>query len=271
MRKLIFILIMLLPILMSCVEDEDKVIHTDSPTEAVSLFSISKDWGESLYFAMISWEEYHLIDTVGLPSCPEIILDQDSKQVTLHFRGASACVQSGAYARRGKLIIKFDTIVQSPTKKWTMEYEDYSFESNAITGIRTFASNSPNQVSEDFTKIIEKTENELRTKFSGKFIHTKAYINNTLTSFTSLGRIKGVNAVGRDFEITIDSPVKHIISCYQQNEILPNTGKENWFVSRGGNSEVNYTTTYEPLLADCKVAVNSILPDGRKLLLNPSD
>ncbi|MEB2776053.1 hypothetical protein SYJ56_12090 [Algoriphagus sp. D3-2-R+10] len=287
MKKLIFIFIMLIPILMSCEEDEDKVIQTDLPTEADQLFSISTDWSESLYFAMISWEEYQQMDTVGLPSCPDIIINEDTKEITLNFLGTTACVQSGEYDRSGKLIIKFDTTAQSPNKNWTMEYEDYQFGSNALEGIRNFSSDDSLQILEEFTEIIERTENDLSTEFSGKYIHTKTYVIDSLTtdsltndsllistelkSFSSVGSIKGVNAAGRAFEITIDNPITHSISCYQQNEILPNTGKENWFVSRGGNSEVNYSTTYEQLLEDCKVAVNTILPDGRKLLLNPGE
>src|SRR5690606_13757871 len=143
-----------------------------------------------------------------------------------------------------------------------------------------FSSDDSLLISEEFTELIEKTENELSTEFSGKFLHTKTYFsesiptdsiptdsiptdsiptdsiptdslsNDTLAippfiSFTSTGRIQGVNAAGRDFEITIDSPIQHSITCYQQNEILPSVGKSSWFVSRGGTSEVSYDVTYE--------------------------
>lgn len=271
MKKLIFGLIVLLPILMSCEEDVDKILQTDLSTEAAELFSISKDWNESLYFAMISWEEYQQLDTIGLSSCPDIILDKITQEVTLNFLSSSDCIQTGIYGRSGKLIIKYDTTLLNPNQSWTMTYDNYTFGSNSIEGIRTFSSDNPLQVAEEFIGLIEKTEKELSTEFSGKFIHTKSFFSDTLVSFTSLGRIKGINAVGRDFEITTDSPVIHNISCYQQNEILPTTGKGNWFVSRGGTSEVSYTVTYESLLEDCKVAVNANLPDGKKLRLNPSE
>lgn len=271
MKKLNFGLIILLPILMSCEEDVDKIIQTDLSTEAAELFSISKDWNESLYFAMVSWEEYQQLDTVGLPSCPDIIMDENTKEVTLNFHSNTSCLQTGTYDRSGKLVIKFDTTLISPNQRWTMEYKNYSFGSNSLEGIRTFSSDNSHQVSEEFKGLIEKTEQALSTEFSGEFIHTNTFVSDTLASFTSLGRIKGINAVGRDFEITIDSPVRHNISCYQQNEILPITGKGNWFVSRGGSSEISYTVTYEPLLEDCKIAVNANLPDGKKLRLNPSE
>lgn len=270
--------------LMSCEEDEDKVIQTDLSTEADQLFSISKDWNESLYFAMISWEEYQKMDTLSLPNCPDILLDEYAKEVTLDFISSSLCLQSGDYERSGKLIIKFDTTVQSPTNKWTMKYEDYRFGSNTLEGIRNFSSDDSLLISEEFTDLVEITENELSTEFSGKFLHTKSYVSDSLTtdslttdslnfrllkSFTSIGSVQGVNAAGRDFEIIIDAPVSHSISCYQQNEIVSYTGKENWIVSRSGNSEVFYSVTYEQLVDSCKVAVNAILPDGKKLLLNP--
>lgn len=256
---------------MSCEEDEDKVIQTDLSTEATELFSISKDWNESLYFAMISWEQYLQMDMVGLPSCPEILLDKNTKQVTLNFQSSTSCVQTGNYKRSGKLIIKFGTTLVGPSKKWTMEYEDYYFESNSVEGIRTFSSNDKFIVLEEFDEITERTKNELRSKFSGKFLHTKIFNLDSLSSFTSAGIINGVNAAGRDFEINVATPLYHPIACYQQNEILPNTGKENWLVSRGGNSRVTYTVTYESLVEACKVAVNAILPDGKKLLLNQSN
>ncbi|REG83070.1 hypothetical protein [Algoriphagus antarcticus] len=281
MKKIIFGLIILMPILMSCEEDEDKVIQTDLTKEAAELFSISKDWNESLYFAMLSWEQYQQLDSVGLPSCPVISLDEKAKEVTLDFLSNTVCDQAGEYARSGRLIIKFDTTTISPIKKWTMEYDEYRFGSNSIEGIRSFSSEDSLQVSEEFIEIIERTQAELSSEFSGKFLHTKDYLSDSLTtdslrihsllSLTSVGRITGVNAAGRDFKITMDTPVIHSISCYQQNEILPSNGKENWFVARRENSEVTYTVTYEPLLEDCKVSATAILPDGRKLLLNPNE
>ena len=128
MRKLIFGLTLLIPILVSCAEDEDKVIQTDLPTEALELFSISKDWNESLYFAMISWEQYQELDTVGLPSCPAILLNENTREVTLNFLSSTECIQTGNYERSGKLIIQYDTISGGSNQSWTMEYEDYFFE-----------------------------------------------------------------------------------------------------------------------------------------------
>lgn len=271
MRKLIFVLIILLPILMSCEEDEDKVIQTDLPTEANELFKISKTWNESLYFAMLTWEDYQKMDSLGLPNCPEIIMDNFHRKVTLAFPHTLLCMQSGEYGRSGKLIIAYDTTVLNANRKWSMQYEDYMFGTDSIKGIRNFSSDDSLIIFEEFTELIEKTEKELTTEFSGKFVHSKTYAEDSLVSFSSVGRISGKNPVGRNFEIILDSPVEHSISCYQQNEILPSIGKETWVVSRGGSSEVNYTTTYEPLLENCKVAANTILPDGKKLLLNPTD
>lgn len=270
MRKLILGLIVLIPILISCGEEEDKDITTDMSIEASQLFNISKVWNESLYFAMISWEDYQLQDSLKLPGCPQISINDNTKEVTLNFLASTTCDQAGEYGRSGKLIIKYNQLVSISSRMWTMEYEDYFFGTNSIKGIRTFSSDDSLQVSENFTEIIEKTENDLSSIFHGKFIHTKSYVADSLTAFVSLGRIEGRNAAGRDFEITMDSPVKHNISCYQQNLILPYSAKENWAVARAGSSEANYILTYESQLEECKVFANAILPDGRKLLLNPN-
>ncbi|PZX47475.1 hypothetical protein [Algoriphagus chordae] len=269
MKKIFLGVIILLPLLMSCEEDVSKVIQTDLPIEASEIFSISKEWNESLYFALISWEDYHQLDSVSLPSCPEVSIDENTKEVTLNFLSSTACIQTGQYGRSGKLMIKFDTTVLGPNKKWTMSYEDYHFGTNQLDGIRTFSSNDSIHVLEEFDEIIERSLTDVSSEFSGEFIHTKTYVNDSLANFSSVGRILGVNGAGRKFEISIDTPSKHFISCYQQNEILPSSGKENWFVSRGANSEVGYSTTYEALLEECKVAATATLPDGRKLRLNP--
>ncbi|MDR7129505.1 hypothetical protein J2X69_001842 [Algoriphagus sp. 4150] len=274
MRNLIIALVILLPIVIGCNEDEDRIIQTDLTAEAAELFSISNTWNESLYFALIPWEEYVQMGTVGsvkLPSCPDIFLNEESREVTLQFPASTECTQSGTYARSGKLIIRFDTTLLSPAKKWTMEYDAYKFRTNTIEGIRTFTGNDSLQVLEEFNEITEKTENKLSSTFSGKLIHTKTYANDSVSSFTSLGRIQGTNAAGRNFEITLENPINHFISCYHQNEILPSTGMENWFVSRKGNSQVSYGVTYEPQIDGCKVSANATLPDGRKFLLNPTE
>jgi hypothetical protein len=256
---------------MSCVEDEEKVIQTDLPTEAAELFSIADDWNESLYFAMISWERYLQLDTTGLPGCPTILIDEKTKKVTLDFLPSTTCIQTGKYKRSGQLIIKFDTIAVSPLKKWTMEYDNYFFETNSLSGIRKFSSTNEINVLEEFTDIIERTEKDLKSEFSGTLQHTKGWVADTLSSFTSSGKISGINAAGRDFELTTASEFLYSVSCFQQNEILPKMGKANWLVCRGINSSVTYSVTYESLIEDCKVAVNAILPDGKKLLLNQSN
>ncbi|WP_339866618.1 hypothetical protein [uncultured Algoriphagus sp.] len=270
MRKLILGLIVLIPILMSCGEEEDKDITTDVAIEATQLFNISKVWNESLYFAMISWEEYLLQDSLKLPSCPQISIDENTKEVTLNFLASTTCVQTGEYGRSGKLILSYNQAADSVSSVWTMEYDDYFFGTNSIKGIRTFSSDDSLQVSEDFSEITEKTEKDLSTIFNGKFVHIKNYEGDSLTTLVSLGRIEGKNAAGRDFEIIMDSPVKHDISCYQQNLILPNSAKESWAVSRSGTSEATYILTYESQPGECIVYANAILPDGRRLLLNPN-
>ena len=256
---------------MSCEEDEEKVIQTDLSTEAAQLFSISKDWSESLYFAMISWKEYQNIDSLNLPNCPAVFLDQENKEITLNFLDSTTCIQSGEYSRSGKLIIKFADPLDSLVDQWTMVYDDYRFDSKNIDGFRTFTRVDSLQVMEEFTALIERTDNGLSTEFSGNFSHSKIYIDDTLSHFSSTGNISGVNAVGRGFEIAIIEPINHTVFCLQANEILPAAGNENWFVSRGGTSEVTYSTSYESLIDSCKVAVNTTLPDGRKLFLNPTE
>ncbi|WP_439488224.1 hypothetical protein [Algoriphagus sp.] len=287
MRKLILPIICLITLLVSCKEDEDKVIHTDLPAEANQLFGISQNWNESLYFAMLQWEDYIQMDSLGLPGCPDIMLDSMTKEVTLDFVSSTECIQSGQYTRSGKLIIKYDTSNLYSDKKWSVEYADYKFDNKSLDGIRYFSNTDSVHVSEEFTDLVERTENSLSTEFSGKFLHTISTVIDSLaadslssdsvtyrpklTSFSSIGRISGVNAVGRDIEITMDTPIIHLVECYEQNEILPSIAKESWIVSRGGTSWVTYSVQYEQLTEACQVTAIATLPDGKQLLLNPAE
>ena len=86
-----------------CQDDADKVISTDLPAEANQMFEISTAWSESLYFSLLTFEEYASMDsTFILPGCPIVSVETEGRKVTLEFLASTECTQSDEGKGRGK-------------------------------------------------------------------------------------------------------------------------------------------------------------------------
>lgn len=268
MKRFCFLFSILIVALSACQEDADKVISTDLPTEAGQLFDLSTAWSESLYFGLLSLEEYQSMDSTStLPGCPTLTVESDSSKVSLEFTSENECLQSGDANRSGKIILQY-VLSDSISSNWTMEYEDYSFEENSLTGVRFFKKDSSNQIAESFSSLKMKTKEELTTTFSGNLKHSKSNLLTSSIGIISGGTINGVNPVGRDFSMEIPNDRLMLSSCFLKNELIPVAGSETWNVGRSNNKIVTYQLDYE-LIDSCQVAANALLPDGRTLLLNP--
>lgn len=266
MKKINFFLFPLIILFIGCQEDADKVIDTDLPSEAAQLFDISTAWSESLYFALLTFEEYQALDSANsLPGCPNLIVENDTRKVFLDFDTENECIQTGTKGRSGKLIIEF-SLIGGITPNWIMEYENYSFDGNSLRGIRTFRKEGLNDIIENFNPLTFKTEKELTTIFSGNLKHSKGLSNSI--GIISGGNISGINAAGREFSIEIPNDRLMLSVCFQNNELIPVAGSETWSIARGLNKKVTHQLKYE-LIDSCNVAANVLLSDGRQLLLNP--
>lgn len=253
--------------LVACKEDEDRVISTDLPTEASLLFNASNAWSEAIFFTQISFDQYSTGDSLRLPGCPEIFIDKTAERVTLTFDPETACEQTGTSKRSGKLILD---LAQSDSENpvWFLEYENYTFEDASLDGIRTFSKNSTGLILETFETLTHKTKNELTHRFGGDLTHTLSLVNGNLEGLNSTGIIYGENPAGRNFTFTLSEKRELLFSCFQDNQLSPNAGKETWQVSRSETAQAVYNLTYESK-ENCTVEAYVVLPDGRRLLLNP--
>ncbi|MBN3520163.1 hypothetical protein JYB62_09120 [Algoriphagus lutimaris] len=268
MKRFNFFFILLSIALASCQEDADKVISTDLPTEANQLFDLSNAWSESLYFALLSFDEYQAMDTAStLPGCPELLIEEDTRKVFLNFDAEIECEQAGNDKRSGKIVLEY-ALSNSNSATWTLEYDNYSFNGSSVKGIRSFKKDNSNQIIESFNPITLTTEEKLNSVFSGDIKHSGGTVFSNGIGFISGGNLHGVNPAGRDFNIEIPFDRLMLSSCFQENKLMPVAGSEVWSVSRGSSKNVTYQLQYE-LLDSCNVAANVILPDGRSLLLNP--
>jgi hypothetical protein len=256
---------LLIPLFIACEEDEDKTIQTDLTKEASQLFDISNNWGESLYFAMLSWEDYQAINSNDLPGCPKITLDSNLNQVTLEFLPDTSCIETGKTNRTGKILLDYFP-ENLPNQDWILEYQNYTINQDSLLGIREFSRSNLNKVSEQFENLIIKSPNGLNSKFSGNLIHTTTNLRLELIGISSIGTITGTTPVGRHFTTEFTSPRQTLVSCIRENEILPITGKESWTVARGSNKKITHQLTYETA-GECRVIATVVLSDGRNLVL----
>jgi len=267
MKKRVLYIFFPLIFLVACKEDEDRVISTDLPTEASQLFAVSNAWNEAVFFSQISFEQYSNADSLDLPGCPEILIDKIADRVTLTFDPETTCEQTGISKRSGKLILD---LAQSDSENpaWFLEYENYTFEDASINGIRTFSKNSSGVINETFETLTHKTKNELTHQFGGDLTHTLILVNGILVGLNSNGIIFGKNPAGRNFTFIFNEKHELLFSCFQNNQLFPVAGKEIWQVSRSETAQVEYNLTYESK-GNCNVEAYVLLPDERRLLLNP--
>lgn len=264
-NKYSLLLLLLFPLLFACEEDEDKTIQTDLTMEASQLFNITNSWGESLYFAMLSWEDYQAVNPYDLPGCPRIVLEQSLKQVTLEFLPDSACIKTGQAKRSGKIILDY-TLENSSTGNWILEYQNYTINQDSLQGTRRFSKSNFNKVKEQFDDLILKTNNGVNSTFSGDIDHTIARLRLELIGISSLGAVTGTNPAGRKFTIDLTDPRQILVSCSKENEILPISGKESWTVARGASKSVIHKINYEST-GNCQGNATVTLADGRTLVL----
>lgn len=266
MKKEALYVLFSLVFLISCKEDEDRVISTDLPTEASQLFGVSKAWSEALFFALVTFDQYSSSDSIQLPGCPDILLEENAKRVTLTFDPDSTCEQSGKSKRSGKIILD---LAQSDSLNpiWFLEYENYTFEEASMDGIRIFTKNSSGIVNETFETLTHTTSNQLTHQFSGNITHTLSLDSGLVVGLNSKGMINGRNPVGRNFVFEFNEKRESLFSCFQDNKLLPVGGKETWKVSRSETSQVTHILSYEPK-ENCVVDAYVVLSDGRRLLLN---
>lgn len=268
MRKIQTSLFLLLLTMVACKEDADKVIHTNLPLEATQLLETSTSWGESIYFSLLNFQNYERLDTLLLPGCPTITFEEVNRSVQLDFDNPLECELENTETRGGRIVIDYGMISLESTSKWTVEFNDYMFGDVSISGTKTFTQKNQTQVQESFDNLIFKTSDDLTTILSGTFDHTLDRTISPFLSISTTGIGIGINPAGRTFDWEIIEPRVTDINCLSSSEYLPQTGKENWTISRSPGREVLQSLEYLPL-DSCQVEVFANLSDGRKLILNP--
>lgn len=255
-------------LLSSCTGDIDKVITTDLQAEGNEIFRVSLALEESLFFAFRTFEDFKKTDTIPLPGCPEIILNEAEKKVTLVFGVQSQCASNQNLPRSGKINIRYinTNVLESITR---LEYEDYKVKGYVIEGKRDFKQIrsliNPNRRTESFDDILIINEKESSTRLKGEFVYNLVFENQLLKEFTSSGTLEGRNITGRPIKMMQTSPKRYEALCLNSGLVVPGQGLETWQIFRNETQAVSHNVLYEKE-SECKNKATITLQDGRVMI-----
>lgn len=252
--------------MMGCGEEDDQNLRTDLPTEAQQIFSVSKIQNEHLFLALTSWEEFTSIDPSSLPGCPTLVLEQESKRVTLNYSNSEACEVS--QVRSGSIVLDL-ALQESDSQEWFMEFADYSYEGDTLKGIKVFKKISNQVISQSFENLKVTSTQNASFVLQGELTHTKPpIIGPSVSLLSTTGQITGKNPIGRSVSMNVTEPILSVRSCQLSQKDLPTSGTETWEIERGNRNSVSHWLSYEST-GICETVAKMQLSDGRVLILNP--
>ncbi|WP_026954722.1 hypothetical protein [Algoriphagus vanfongensis] len=267
MRQISAFLLLSVLLFSACTEDADRTIQTNLPVEASQLLETSTVWGESLYFTLMRAVDYQILGDKAIPGCPSITVDGSSRQVILDFSNPVECELINPVARTGKITITY-SLESGNDASWLVQFDDYQYGNTKVSGSKTYQQIDALHIQENFEALTFETESELTTKLTGEFYHEIDRVLFRLLSIQSTGTATGTNPAGREVTWDVTLPRLTNLSCLDSGNYYPQGGKEAWLVSREPNKTVSHSLEYLPK-DSCQVDIYGVLPDGRKLLLNP--
>ncbi|MCH6201177.1 hypothetical protein MMU07_16445 [Aquiflexum sp. LQ15W] len=266
MKKPGFFLLFIM--LWSCFGDVDKDISTDLQFEGIEIFGVSLSLEESLFFPFQTIDYYRLAESLEIPGCPDVTIDENLKKVTLAFSVKKECVNNLYAPRSGKIHLQYisNSIVESTVR---MEYEDYSVRGIKIEGFREFKRANillnPNRRTESFQDLFIIDGNKSSTRITGNYTHQLIVLNGILTGFSSTGDIEGRNIAGRSVRMTQTVAKSYNINCIKNGFLLPGQGSENWGFFRNESQATNHRLVYT-LENQCNSIATITLEDGRLMV-----
>lgn len=257
---LVFILAIL-----ACNPDIEKDITTDLQVEGREIFRVSFALEESYFFVLQNLDAYRNADSLSLPGCPDILINETERKVTLDFDIEGDCPFGGEIKRKGKLHLEF---LQTGTFERTtrLSYEDYQVKDFRLEGSRDFRQLlNLNRRTEQFIDLLVLDAFGSSTRISGNYEFTLTRTNGEITEIETVGNLNGRNITGRPLLMESVSPRKYSINCLLSGRHLPFSGAETWQIFRTAALSTRHTLTYEST-ADCQNKALINLSDGRQLV-----
>ncbi len=259
-----FILVLFFAVF-ACNPDIDKDITTDLQAEGKEIFRISFALEESYYFAFQNLNAYREGDTLSLPGCPDILINETDRKVTLDFDRERECPSAGNIKRKGKIHLQF---LQSGTfeRITRLSYEDYQVKDFRIEGAREFRQLlNFNRRKEQFSDLLILDQFGSSTRLDGDYEFLLTSENGELKEIETTGSLNGRNVTGRPIQMDPLNPKKYSVNCIQIGKFLPYTGAETWQVFRNTTLATTHNLKYETE-PDCQTKAIVTLSDGRQVV-----
>ncbi|WP_291777689.1 hypothetical protein [Cecembia sp.] len=258
-------ILVLLVILFACNPDIDKDITTDLQVEGNEIFRVSFALEESYLFAFQNLDAYRNADTLSLPGCPDILINETDRKVTLDFDVERDCPRGNTIERKGKIHLEF--LQPGTFERITLiSYEDYEVKNFRIEGSREFRQLlNFNRRTESFSDLLILDQFGSSTRVNGEYEFTLSFTNSTLSEFEVTGSLNGRNITGRPIRMEPNNPKKYQASCILSGQHLPNTGRETWRIFRNTTLATTHNLNYEAD-SDCQNKAIVNLSDGRQVI-----
>jgi hypothetical protein len=255
--------------LWSCSPDIDKDITTDVQVEGREIFRISNGLEEIYFTALQPYENFLVADTLSLPGCPDIQINDSEKKITLTYSEERECPSKGDMPRNGKIHLSFvqANILETLT---LVEYEDYQVQNFKLEGLRTFrrisSTLNPNRRTEQFSDLFIIDESGSSSRLDGDFEYNLILSNGELSEIRASGEIQGRNVTGRPIQMNSIQARRYRSICIFEGSYLPQQGEENWQIFRTATLSTSHNLVYENE-EGCISQAKITLSDGRLLIL----
>jgi hypothetical protein len=249
----------------SCSSDIDKNITTDLQVEGNEIFNISFTLEEAYFLAFQTLDNFKVADTLDIPGCPAITINEEMRKVTLEFDSLRECGNSASLLRSGKIHIQYLNInsLESTTR---LEYENYKVRDIKVEGIRDFKQLrsllNPNRRTEVFADLYLINEFESSTKINGNYEFQLNFQNGILSEFLCSGSVEGRNITGRPIVMSPVTNKRYLLDCIMSGNYLPIQGSEKWQIFRNETGSTTHNMVYETVPV-CKNSGSLTLNDGR--------
>jgi hypothetical protein len=267
LQKLLVPILMML-VISSCSTDIDKNITTDLQVEGNEIFNISFALEEAYFFAFQTLDNYMVADTLDIPGCPAITIDEALRKVTLEFDSSRECDNNASLLRSGKIHIQYlnTNMLEATTR---LEYENYKVRGIKVEGKRDFKQVrslvNPNRRTEVFTDLYLINEFESSSRINGNYEFQLTFQNGEFTEFLCSGSIEGRNVTGRRIVMNPTLNKRYLVDCILSGNYLPVEGSEKWQIFRNETTSTMHTMIYESASA-CENSASLILQDGRTIV-----
>jgi hypothetical protein len=260
--------LVLLILTASCYGDIDKDISTDLQFEGNEIFDISISLEESYFYALQPLGYYRSADSLSIPGCPKVSIDEEASKVTLDFSVNENCENSPFVERSGKIFLQY--LALSPLESRVfIEYEDYTINGLKVKGLREFKDSAslqhPNLKIEIFKDLLIINEKNSSSRITGKFVHQIDLLQGQVIGFTSSGELEGRNVAGRRISMEPTLEKTYYAECILQGQVMPTQGSENWRVFRNENQATTHRLVYS-FEEQCNSVATITLADGRLMV-----